>query len=480
MSSKTQLAMLTLDGSTLEGGGQLVRVALSLSSICGIPVRVTNIRANRAPRSGRSDQRQQGGKGTNKRASHGVAKNKGSTIPAGGLKESHLSAVTWLAQQCEANVEGAKVGETEIVFKPSKTRGNSVARTVLDEGHTIELQRPGSVWLIWQAIFPYIVFKMRVSDHQNEQNEKADTYPASNSTFRMILKGGTNVPKSPSSEYVQQIFLPLCDKIGLPRAAIKVRKRGWAGSAPTIGEIEITVQNPKSGDTAGTSQEVFSLKPFAMQERGTVIGIDMTILAGSNETYSMLETQLVSSLRTHITMAGLPDDIPITMHPSSSPDSGDERRLYILLVAHTSNGHKLGRDCLSSGRKITNEGERRKTVAEVAGTVVRELFSEIRKGGCLDEYAEDQIVIFQALAEGMTTVDSGHKRIKEQSRASNIEGAGPGSLHTRTVRWVCEVMLGTVFDGDGGCLGRGASDTDARESADLLGELTIEDVKDQS
>ena len=38
---------LTIDGSTGEGGGQILRTSLSLSMITGQPVRIENIRAKR-------------------------------------------------------------------------------------------------------------------------------------------------------------------------------------------------------------------------------------------------------------------------------------------------------------------------------------------------------------------------------------------------------------------------------------------------
>lgn len=66
-----------LDGRTLEGGGQLIRNALCLSALSGIPVKITDIRGNRS-----------GG---------------------GGLKAQHLACVRWLAHACAARVEGAEL-----------------------------------------------------------------------------------------------------------------------------------------------------------------------------------------------------------------------------------------------------------------------------------------------------------------------------------------------------------------------------------
>lgn len=75
-----------LEGTTLEGGGQLVRLSLSISALTSTPIHVTNIRGNRS-----------GG---------------------GGLKQQHLTALNWLSKACSARVEGAVKKSRTLVFKP--------------------------------------------------------------------------------------------------------------------------------------------------------------------------------------------------------------------------------------------------------------------------------------------------------------------------------------------------------------------------
>jgi len=76
-----------LDGTTLEGGGQLLRVAVCLSALTKTPISITNIRGNRS-----------GG---------------------GGLKLQHLKAVQWLAEASDATVDGGLVGSRSLSLTPN-------------------------------------------------------------------------------------------------------------------------------------------------------------------------------------------------------------------------------------------------------------------------------------------------------------------------------------------------------------------------
>jgi len=76
-----------IDGTTLEGGGQLVRIAVGLSALSGIPIHVSDIRGGR-PR-------------------------------GGGLKTQHLAAVNWLKAACDAAAIGADQKSKTLKFIPA-------------------------------------------------------------------------------------------------------------------------------------------------------------------------------------------------------------------------------------------------------------------------------------------------------------------------------------------------------------------------
>ena len=82
----------------------------------------------------------------------------------------------------------------------------------------------------------------------------------------------------------------------------------------------------------------------------------------------------------------------------------------------------------------------------------------------MDEYLRDQLVVFQALAEGRSTVYGGKRQ----------ELVEP-SLHARTAQWVTKEMLGVDFDDEGACEGI-AYGPKAEPTEDLAQDLEKLDV----
>jgi RNA 3'-terminal phosphate cyclase (ATP) len=146
-------AMIEIDGSYGEGGGQILRTSLSLSALLRRPFRITNIRrARRKP----------------------------------GLMPQHLAAVRALTEITDATVSGDGIASTVLQFDPGETRAGRFA---------FDITTAGSLSLLLQAVLPPLAFAQGPS--------------------QISLTGGTHVPFSPTFHYLAEVFCPLLQRLGV-------------------------------------------------------------------------------------------------------------------------------------------------------------------------------------------------------------------------------------------------------------------------
>ncbi len=155
--------IVEIDGSILEGGGQILRTSLALSALLRKPVRIYNIRAKRSNP---------------------------------GLQAQHLTGVKAIAELCDAEVHGAYKGSMEIVFKP---RGRRCGMFRFDIGTA------GSTSLVIQTLLPALIFA-----------------PCETT---VDVTGGTDVAWSPPIDYVRYVLIPNLSKMGV-KAEVRVLRRG--------------------------------------------------------------------------------------------------------------------------------------------------------------------------------------------------------------------------------------------------------------
>lgn len=168
---------VVIDGSTGEGGGQVVRTSLALSLVTGKPVRLWNIRAGR------------------KRT---------------GLLRQHLAAVRAAAKVGNARTSGDALGSMELVFEPGEVRGGT---------YRFAVESAGSATLVLQAVLPALM-----------QTEEPS---------RLALEGGTHNPWAPPFEFLETVFLPLLNRMG-PKVEVALERHGFypAGAGRFTAKVE--------------------------------------------------------------------------------------------------------------------------------------------------------------------------------------------------------------------------------------------------
>lgn len=169
-----------------------------------------------------------------------------------------------------------------------------------------------------------------------------------------------------------------------------------------------------------------SLPAFHLTDRGEIVRLEAVVL-GPRASERAVHRELTAALK-DIELEHIPLDVKFEL-------SGHEKRLYILIIAHTSTGMRLGRDHLFQERFSTLD----LAIPCLVQGAVDNFKMELDHGGCVDEYMLDQLAVYQALAKGRSTI--------------NV-GTAETSLHAKTAHWVAEELLGVSFD-NGACEGVG-------------------------
>jgi RNA 3'-terminal phosphate cyclase (ATP) len=175
--------LLTLDGSHGEGGGQILRTALSLSAITARPFRLVNIRARRANP---------------------------------GLMPRHLSAVRASAAISGGVMSGDQLGSAKLDFAPAHLPKSGTY--VFDVAETAGRGSAGSATLVLQTVLIPLGL--------------------AGGTSTLILRGGTHVEWSPPFDHVVNAYLPMLRRMGF-EATVELKRWGWYPVGQ--GEIVCTV-----------------------------------------------------------------------------------------------------------------------------------------------------------------------------------------------------------------------------------------------
>lgn len=281
----------------------MLRTAMALSALTGKAIRVHDIRANR---------------------------------PKPGLAAQHLCAVKGVATICEAQVEGAEVGSTQIIFTPGKVRPG---RYKLDVGTA------GSVSLVLQAC---LLASARCPEGVG-----------------LEIVGGTNVRWSPPIDFYQRLLFPKLASLGF-QAQITEMRRGFYPEGG--GRVEVSFRAPR---------EVI---PMLLSERGKLLAVEGVCFSQN------LPEHVCQRVVSAIMREMIGNEVTLTSTRTSGPSTG----VGVFLMARYENA-MLGADSL---------GERGVPAERVGSIAAKALRQEMDGPGTLDVHAADQLLPYLALADG--------------------------------------------------------------------------------
>ena len=158
------MTYLKIDGSIGEGGGQMLRTALTLSILTKQPIELINIRANRKKP---------------------------------GLLRQHLTSVLAAKEICSAKTEGVELGADCIRFAPGDVKSGDYHFCIGTAGSTV---------LVCQTILPVLM----LADGRS----------------KVTFEGGTHNGMSPSLCFLEHSYLPVLKMMGV-NCHVEVEKLGF-------------------------------------------------------------------------------------------------------------------------------------------------------------------------------------------------------------------------------------------------------------
>ena len=150
--------MKLIDGSILEGGGQILRMSVAFSSLLNSPIKISQIRAGRSKP---------------------------------GLKAQHMTGIKLVQQLCEARTKGCELNSTCVEFVPTK-----MLKDIKRTEYSVDIGTAGAITLLCQVSLPCLFFS------------------GGHPEVTLNLKGGTNVGMAPLIDYYIHVFKKNLNRFG--------------------------------------------------------------------------------------------------------------------------------------------------------------------------------------------------------------------------------------------------------------------------
>ncbi|KIY49059.1 RNA 3'-terminal phosphate cyclase [Fistulina hepatica ATCC 64428] len=347
---------LIIDGSVLEGGGQILRNAVSISALLGKPISIQNIRQGRRPP---------------------------------GLKSQHNSGLKLAADISSAQLTGAFIKSTSIDFHPGKIQ--------LYREYEGDAVTAGSTTLLLQIALPLLVFK--TSSSRDDDNTPS-------STLRLI--GGTNATQAPQVDYTQHIFLPFVRQHFGVDVTLELHRRGYYPKGG--GKLRAVVRpveklRPLRLTDRGHVVRVAGISHVAGIPRSVAEAIAKSALDRLRKQQPFVDDASDFSWA-DLLSGDTPIDIRVVREANNNTVGAGSG---IVLWAELDGGGIIG------GSAVGRKGISPESTGDAAAV---ELLNGLANGGCVDEHLQDQVILFMAMAEGKSFLNCGKNELTLHTRTA--------------------------------------------------------------
>ena len=347
---------LEIDGSILEGGGQILRISISMSYLLGIPIKIKNIRSKR---------------------------------DNPGLQRQHLACTQFITNLYNSKeVTGLSLNSSEITLVPTKLEikkeNNEKIKCILNSA--------GSIGLMIQQLLPCSLFS--ILDNNNNK-------------LSITLTGGTLVKFSPTIYYLNEVLFPILSKNMNIKANCELIKNGIYPMG--LGEVILNVEKIKKENGE-------FIHPINITERGKFLGAEIRFCYTHNFRFKIdpicdtIYKGAKKIIRNEFNQNGYSKDEDgeeIDFNESElikeeRIDLGDRYYTFYYQVVMIYENTRIKGDFMISEKKGNF------VIDEIIDKCIDATFNTVSNDEiCFDEHTVDHLIIFMALAKGVSKIKVG-------------------------------------------------------------------------